>query len=263
MSSYPEDVAKVALALGELAGALREVRSWERLERWNDRVRRFLVEKIPHEVERFDKAKGARVLSPDPGENLRREIEAKAEYLAALKDAILEDPLVLTSPPPEKKAPPPVGQPVTAKPAKVTREGVFFEGQYFDAMRRVQGIIGSAKRTIVIIDNYISADVLDLVSSKPARATVQILSRDIPASVRPAAQAFNRQHGGLSIRETEAFHDRFIIVDDADFYHFGASIKDAGKRGFMFSKVEEPEVIAAIRKKVAEEWAKATQFVEP
>lgn len=261
MTDLAEYMAQVVLALDELARELRGVGNWERMGRWNDRVKRFLIEKIPHEVERFDKAKGVRVLTPDPGENLRREIEAKAEYLAALKDAILEDPLVLTSPVPQKKAPPPVGQPVRPMTAKVTREGVFFEGQHFDAMRRVQAIIGSAKRTIVIVDNYISVDVLDLVSSKPAGTTVQILSRDIPTSVKPAAQAFNKQHGGLFIREARAFHDRFIIIDDADFYHFGASIKDAGNKGFMFSKVEEPEVIAAIRKKVSDEWAKGTTVV--
>lgn len=263
-NDYPEHLAEVLKGIDGLEESLNEVYrkglSWERLQRWEDRAKRFLTEKIgPHEAKRFDAADGSLVMG-DPEGNFHRDVAAKAEYLQALKEAILEDPQVAT-PAPQKKPPPPVSTPIRATAAKVTREGVFFEGQNFDAMRRVQGIIGSAKRTIVIIDNYISADVLDLVSSKAAGTTVQILSRDIPASVKPAAQAFNKQHGGLSIRETRAFHDRFIIIDDADFYHFGASIKDAGSKGFMFSKVEEPEVVSALRKKVADEWAKATAFL--
>jgi hypothetical protein len=137
----------------------------------------------------------------------------------------------------------------------VDREGVYFAGQHFDAMLRVSRILSIGKKSITIIDGYISEDVLALLSAKPASVSVSILTKPLPSSLIPIAKAFNQQHGGLSIRSSSAFHDRFIIVDDSDFYHFGASIKDLGKRGFMFSRLEEPEMIETLRRKFSNEWS--------
>ena len=140
----------------------------------------------------------------------------------------------------------------------VQREGVYFAGQQFDAMLCVSKILSTAKKNITIIDGYLGQDVLALLSAKSHSVTVTILTKALPQALAPLATAFNQQHRGLSIRSSSAFHDRFVIVDDTDFYHFGASIKDLGKRGFMFSRIEEPEVIETLRKKFKHEWSTAS-----
>lgn len=144
---------------------------------------------------------------------------------------------------------------------KVSQEGVFFAGQYFDALLRLTEILSQAQQSIVIIDGYINEDVLRLVSSKLPAVEVKILTKAVSPPVATAAAAFNKQYGKLSIGTSEAFHDRFVIVDDREFYHFGASIKDLGHRGFMFSRIEEPDVITALWAKFLQEWASATVVV--
>ena len=144
---------------------------------------------------------------------------------------------------------------------KATREGVFFAGQSYDAMRLVTGLVSNARRDIAIIDGYIGHAVLDLLTAKDPAVDVRILTKQLPPALKAAATAFNQQYGGLTARQSSAFHDRFIIVDDADFYHFGASIKDAGRRAFMFSRIEEPDVIDRLRTGFETEWAKSTVIV--
>ena len=144
---------------------------------------------------------------------------------------------------------------------KVTREGVFFAGQYFDALLRVRDILAHAKKRIVIIDGYVNEDVLNLVSGKDKAVEVNILTKNVSAALNTAANAFNKQYGNLSVRTSSTFHDRFVIIDDSDFYHFGASIKDLGNRGFMFSLIEESFVMDALRHQFNQEWAKATVVV--
>ncbi len=101
---------------------------------------------------------------------------------------------------------------------------------------------------------------MNLLTSKKSGVDIKILTYQtaVTPALKTAANAFNQQYGNLSIRTSKAFHDRFVIVDDRDFYHFGASIKDVGHRGFMFSHLEEPEVMNALRKKFAQEWSAAT-----
>ncbi|MDE3034392.1 MAG: hypothetical protein KGJ14_00345, partial [Nitrospirota bacterium] len=79
----------------------------------------------------------------------------------------------------------------------------------------------------------------------------------ISDSFRTLAIAFNKPYGMLSVRTSDVFHDRFVIIDDRDFYHFGASIKDLGRRGFMFSRIEETLVVDELRKQWTNEWKKA------
>lgn len=140
---------------------------------------------------------------------------------------------------------------------KITREGVFFAGQYFDALRQVADLIASAKTSLVLIDGFIGKETLDLMAGKAPSTGVQILTKDLLPQVKVIADAFQKQHKGLEIRSSQAFHDRFLIIDEKDFYHFGASIKDLGRRGFMFSVIEEPEVLSDIRRKFQQEWLKA------
>jgi len=140
----------------------------------------------------------------------------------------------------------------------ISREGVFFAGQYFDALQRITGILELADTQIDIIDGYVNSDVLNLLTGKKSTVSVNILTKSVDPALKAAAIAFNKQYGGLAIRMSDAFHDRFVIIDNKDFYHFGASIKDVGKRGFMFSRIEEEHVIEAIQKKLSEEWKQAT-----
>ncbi|MBC8358687.1 MAG: hypothetical protein ISS41_09845 [Candidatus Aminicenantes bacterium] len=144
---------------------------------------------------------------------------------------------------------------------KVSREGIFFAGQYFDALSKAEEILSEAEKSIWIIDGYIGPDVLNLLASKKSSVEAKILTNDVPAPVKTAADAFNKQYKNLSIRTSQAFHDRFIIIDDAEFYHFGASIKDLGNRGFMFSRIEESQIIDALRTKWTEEWGKANPII--
>lgn len=146
---------------------------------------------------------------------------------------------------------------VSVPSMKVTREGVFFAGQYYDAMKVVTDFVSEAKSEITLVDNYIGTTTLDLLSAKAPNVKARILTRDVAPAVRAAAEAFNKQYGGLEIRTTSSFHDRFLVVDQAAFYHFGASIKDLGHRGFMFSVLEEHEVLQALKTKLLKEWSTA------
>jgi hypothetical protein len=141
---------------------------------------------------------------------------------------------------------------------QISGEGIFFSGQYFDALSKAREILTKANMSVVIIDRYIGANVLELLTGKKPSVRVQILTKDLPPDIKAAAEAFNKQYGGITIRASDAFHDRFIIIDDVEYYHFGASIKDLGKRGFMFSRIEEPQIISDLSTKLASEWSKAT-----
>jgi hypothetical protein len=142
---------------------------------------------------------------------------------------------------------------------RMASEAIFFKGQVFDATKSVAVILAQANESIVIVDGYISEKVLDMLTCKPKTASVKILTKDksISPVFKRLAADFIKQYGNLEIRTSEAFHDRFIIVDDRDFYHLGASIKDAGKKGSMLSHIEQPSVIHDIRVNWAKEWASA------
>lgn len=145
---------------------------------------------------------------------------------------------------------------------RATREGIFFGGEYYEPLRLAAGLIAQAKRSIAIIDGYLGdgLTILNLLAGKGPGVDVSLLTYEdkLESPLLALALAFHKQHGGLSLRASRAFHDRFIIIDDTDFYHFGGSLKDMGKRGFMFSRIEEPDVIEKIRTKFVEEREKAT-----
>lgn len=89
------------------------------------------------------------------------------------------------------------------------------------------------------------------------------MTKKVSPVLKTKAAEFNKQYGGLYIRTSKEFHDRFVIIDNTDFYHFGASIKDLGNKGFMFSRIEEPEIIKNLSSKLSQEWEKAKPEVEP
>jgi hypothetical protein len=146
----------------------------------------------------------------------------------------------------------------------IDREGIFVAGQAFDAMLAVTSILRAATKAITIVDAYVSEDTLKLVSVKQDAVAANVLTgtKQNVAAFANAARAFNAQYAAgppLEVRTTAAFHDRFIVIDDADYYHFGTSIKDAAKKNaFMFSKIEEPAMLAVIKSEIATQWAAAT-----
>lgn len=144
---------------------------------------------------------------------------------------------------------------------KITREGIFLEGQYFDALQQISDFFSQAKNDISIIDNYIGENVLNLVTSKKSLVKINILTKKVSPALREKALAFNKQYGGLSIRTSDIFHDRFLLIDSTEFYHLGASIKNLGRRSFMFSRIEEPIVIHALLQAWTQEWQRAAVII--
>lgn len=149
--------------------------------------------------------------------------------------------------------------PQAAKDVKITREGIFFQGQTFDAMAQIVEIFKLATKNIEIIDGYADQTVLKLLTSKNPGVAVRILI--FPQAASPAfitlGTTFKSQWGQLEVKSSKAFHDRFIFIDGTDIFHLGASINHAGKKGFMFSRVEEPTVLGAMKSEWAKEWAVA------
>jgi hypothetical protein len=185
-------------------------------------------------------------------------------FLTDLCQQIRVDPsvvrLIPPPPPPAKQADAPHAP--AAEPVAVTREGVFIAGQQFDALSKIAGLLTAAKITIEIVDNYLGEPLLQLLAGKAATVQVSILTDTVKPPIIALAGAFNRQHRGLSIRSTKSFHDRFVVIDRTDYYHFGASLKDVGNKGFMFSRIEEPSVIDTLRKQIDAEWSKAPVVVQ-
>jgi len=117
------------------------------------------------------------------------------------------------------------------------KEGIFFEGQIFDAYVFVADKIKSAKKSIVLIDNYIDETVLLLFSKRLPKVSATIYTKQITSQLQLDITKYNAQYEPVNIYESNNFHDRFLIIDDV-VYHFGASLKDLGKKLFAFSKME-------------------------
>jgi hypothetical protein len=117
------------------------------------------------------------------------------------------------------------------------REGVFYDGQIFDAYKFVSDLIETAKREIVVIDNYADASVLTLLSKRKNNVKATICTKAISATLRLDLQKHNAQYPEVFVTEKPNIHDRFLVIDN-DLYHIGASLKDLGKKLFAFSKME-------------------------
>jgi hypothetical protein len=118
------------------------------------------------------------------------------------------------------------------------REGIFFDGQIFDAWKFVSDIIKTAKTSIHLIDNYVDETVLILLSKREKAVKAIIYTQKISKQFRLDIEKHNAQYEKIEVREFSKSHDRFLIVDDRDVYHIGASLKDLGRKWFAFSKME-------------------------
>ena len=135
-------------------------------------------------------------------------------------------------------------------------ERIFAENTQFDASFEVLQIIQSAKESIILIDGYVDGTSLKLLSSKNKSVSVQILTdpKALSESFDVLVKKFNTQYKGLEIRTSKAFHDRFLIIDQIQFYQIGASLKDLGNKTFTFVKLKEPFMTDALSNKVKQEW---------
>ena len=118
-------------------------------------------------------------------------------------------------------------------------EGVFYEGQIFDAYTFASDLIKSAKKSIVLIDNYIDESVLLMLSKRKEDVLATIVTRKITDTLRLDLERHRQQYPPIEVQERPDYHDRFLIIDGT-VYHLGASLKDLGKRLFAFSKLELP-----------------------
>lgn len=124
----------------------------------------------------------------------------------------------------------------------IPTQGVFFDGQVFDAYELISNIVRSAKKNIVLIDNYIDERTLTHLSKKDKNVNVFLLSKNIGKQQRLDVQKANEQYGNFKIIEFDKSHDRFLIIDQTEVYHLGASLKDLGKKWFAFSKMDKSSV---------------------
>ena len=116
-------------------------------------------------------------------------------------------------------------------------EGVFYDGQIFDAYAFVADLIRSARKRIVLIDNYVDDSVLLVLAKRKEGVSAEIVTRHVTETLKLDLERHNRQYPPIAIRECDRYHDRFLIIDDT-VYHLGASLKDLGKKLFAFSRME-------------------------
>jgi len=124
----------------------------------------------------------------------------------------------------------------------IPKQGVFFDGQIFDSHKLVSDIIRSAKHSIVLIDNYVDDTVLSLFSKKDKKVNCSIFTKTISKQLKLDAEKFNKQYPTLKLKQFNKAHDRFLIIDENEVYHIGASLKDLGKKWFAFTKLDKTSV---------------------
>lgn len=118
------------------------------------------------------------------------------------------------------------------------KQGIFYDGQVFDAFVFVSDLIKSAKSSIVLVDNYVDESVLMILSKRASTCKATIYTKTITKALTLDLQKHNAQYPPIAIKEFKDAHDRFLILDEKEIYHIGASLKDLGKKWFAFSKFE-------------------------
>ncbi len=121
----------------------------------------------------------------------------------------------------------------------IPTQGVFFDGQVFDAYELASKIIRSAKKSIVLIDNYLDESTITHLNKKSEKVKVILLTKNISKQLTLDVKKANEQFGDFEIKAFDKSHDRFLIIDDQEVYHLGASLKDLGKKWFAFSKLDK------------------------
>ena len=126
------------------------------------------------------------------------------------------------------------------------KQRIFFQGQIYDAYSLIVDIIKKANKKVLIIDNYVDDSILKMLTKKKRNVEVVILTSNKSNIQNIDIQKFNKEYPTLKIAKTNKFHDRFIILDNKEMYHLGASIKDLGRKCFGINKIEDMEIIEKI-----------------
>ncbi len=118
------------------------------------------------------------------------------------------------------------------------KQGIFYDGEIYDAYIFVSDLIKSAKKSIILIDNYIDDSLFTLLSKRDKNIDVLIYTKNITKEIQLDLEKYNSQYPKIELKKFSSSHDRFLILDKKDVYHIGASLKDLGKKWFAFSKLD-------------------------
>ena len=124
-----------------------------------------------------------------------------------------------------------------------SEQKIFFDGQIYDAFSLLTSVIRKAQKEIILIDGYVDVDTLNILAKKNTGVDVKIYTYVSAQLTNRDAANFNAQYPTLTVKKTQIFHDRFIVLDGKTVYHIGASIKDAGKKCFGISLIDDPGVV--------------------
>ena len=133
---------------------------------------------------------------------------------------------------------------------KEVKQKIFFNGQIYDAFSLMVEIVEKAEKELILIDNYVDVNTLNILSKKRKQVDVMIVTSGKGNLTKKDVTKFNSQYPKLTVKINEDFHDRFFIIDRNEVYHIGASIKDAGKKSFGITKLEEQDLIDSLLGKV-------------
>lgn len=125
-----------------------------------------------------------------------------------------------------------------------SEQKIFFDGQIYDAFSLIVSIIQKAQSEIVLIDSYVDIDTLNILSKKNTGVNVKVITYSNARLSNTDITNFNAQYPNLIVKRSQVFHDRFIILDSSTVYHIGASIKDAGKKCFGISMIQDQGIVA-------------------
>lgn len=134
--------------------------------------------------------------------------------------------------------------------SELPQRGVYFDGQVYDAYQFVSDVIKNAKSSIILIDNYIDDSILTLFSKRKKNVTATIYTASISKQLRLDLEKYNAQYPEVKAELFKQSHDRFLIIDEKELYHIGASLKDLGKKWFAFSRMDSlcKDVLSKIKK---------------
>ena len=130
------------------------------------------------------------------------------------------------------------------------KQNIFFDGQIYDAFSFIVGLVKKAKKEIILIDNYVDVNTLNILCKKNQGVDAVIATAGKGNLSTKDITKFNAQYPELSVKTTTDFHDRFLIIDKIEVYHIGASIKDAGKKSFGITKIEDEDLVNSLVNKV-------------
>jgi hypothetical protein len=126
----------------------------------------------------------------------------------------------------------------TLEASEPAKQGIFYNGQVYDAWHFASDLVRKAKKSLVLIDNYVDDSVLTLLSKRSAGVSCKIYTKSISKQLALDLEKHNQQYSPIDLEIFNDAHDRFLILDGNDIYHIGASLKDLGKKWFAFSKFE-------------------------